>query len=236
VLGSYLTKMGLNYDAIAYLTASGPAQMTYLSAEAAAKYGIALEGELPPEANLAAPGSVRKIVDRPYVDRAGNYIIPADILPYLGVSPETVVAHPPNYKKGVELEKSIFKGAKPVTTAPDGSVIIPAEAIVTHIPHCDAACSYRAMDLFMQKTLEVIKQIESGAIPPQQPETVYNGQPPCSIERLNLARRFQNGGVQYALRALELCPLEMCPYLGTRLMESGRADWAMTAARLCPQL
>jgi hypothetical protein len=54
VLGSYLTKLGLNYDAIAYLTTSGPMQMTYLSAAAAAKYSIAIGfGELPSEGRLA---------------------------------------------------------------------------------------------------------------------------------------------------------------------------------------
>ena len=42
VLGSYLTKMGLSYEAIGNLTTSGPAQMTYLSSEAATKYGIAM--------------------------------------------------------------------------------------------------------------------------------------------------------------------------------------------------
>jgi membrane-bound ClpP family serine protease len=59
VLGSYLTKLGLNYDGIAYLTTSGPTQMTYLSAEAAAKYGIAIGfGELPSENRLVPlPGS-----------------------------------------------------------------------------------------------------------------------------------------------------------------------------------
>jgi hypothetical protein len=53
ILGGYLTNMGLSYDAIAYLTTSGPAQLTYLSAEAAARYGIMTDGQLPSEADLA---------------------------------------------------------------------------------------------------------------------------------------------------------------------------------------
>jgi hypothetical protein len=38
-----------------------------------------------------------------------------------------------------------------------------------------------------------------------------------------------DGGVDFALRALELCPLEMCPHLGTRLMQSGNSHWASDA-------
>jgi hypothetical protein len=236
VLGGYLTNMGLSYDAIAYLTTPGPAQMTYLSAEAAAKYGIATDGELPSEADLAPPQTMRKVVGRPYVDRYGNYVIPADIVPYIGVDLETMVASPPNYETGLKTLQFVFRGASPVTTAPDGSVIIPADAILTHFPHCDRACSYKSMDIWMRLSLDKIHQIENGAIPPQQPNTAYNGPPPCSAERLRLARRFQSLGVEYQLRAMELCPFEMCPYLGPRLMEIGPTRWGMTVARLCPQL
>jgi hypothetical protein len=240
VLGSYFTKMGLSYDAIAYLTTAGPAQMTYLSAEAAAKYDIAIDGELPSQASLPPPQTARKVIGRPYVDGNGNYIIPADILPYIGVSPETVIAHPPDYQRGVATVQLMFRGAgRAVTTGPDGSVIIPAEAVVTHYPRCGGACAYEAMDVWMKLELEEIHQIESGVLPPQVPETTRAASPPpCSIERLQLARRYGYGirSPEMQLHALELCPLEMCPYLGPGLMRHPGMDWAMAAARLCPQL
>jgi hypothetical protein len=96
VLGSYLTKMGLSYEAIAYLTTSGPAQMTYLSAEAAATYGIATDGRLPSEASLAPPPRPLKKVDgKPYIDRNGNYVIPADLVPYWGRQLREMLSEPP---------------------------------------------------------------------------------------------------------------------------------------------
>jgi hypothetical protein len=175
-----------------------------LSAEAAAKYGIATDGKLSSEADLAPPQTMRKVVGQPYVDRYGNYVIPADMVPYFGVRPETVVAHPPNYENGLKVLQFMFRGTSPVTTASDGSVIIPADAILTHIPHCDRGCSYESMDKWMQLTLNRIHQIESGVVPPQASEKA--GPPPCSLERLQLARRYQNGGRDSGLRALELCP------------------------------
>lgn len=239
VLGSYLTKMGLSYGAIAYLTTSGPAQMTYLSAEAAANYGIAIQGELPLEASIAPPQSARKVVGRPYVDGNGNYVIPADIVPYVGVSPETVMARPPNYQEGLAILRHMFESGGPVSTGPDGSVIISAQAVLSKIPHCDRICSYGSMDVFTRKVMDIIRQIESSVLPAQVPETAgpaVHVPALCSPERLRLAHSYQNGGVEFALRALELCPAEMCPYLGTRLMESGNPDWAMAAARLCPHM
>ncbi len=238
VLGSYLTKMGLSYDAIAFLTTPGPAQITYLSAEAAAKYGIAVDGELPSQASLAPPQAARKVVGKPYVDRNGNYVIPADMVPYWGN--KGMFSGPPNYEQQVRTLQLMFRtpSGPPVTTGPDGSVIIPAEAVLTHVPRCDRTCSYQVMDEITRMTFNMIHQLESGVIPPQGPEIANNipEPPPCSLERLHLARRYQNLGVDYQLRALELCPFEMCPLLGSWLMEVGRADWAMAAARLCPQL
>jgi hypothetical protein len=55
VLGSYLTRMGLDYGAIAYLTSAGPAQMTYLTAEAAIEYGITVIGALPSRVDVFMP-------------------------------------------------------------------------------------------------------------------------------------------------------------------------------------
>jgi hypothetical protein len=145
----------------------------------------------------------------------------------------------------------MFRGAEPVTTGPDGSAIIPAEAVVTHIPHCDPTCSYQTMDKVTEMTFDAIHQLESGLIPPQEPSSspsptpseIYscssagrNYPPPCSLERLRLARKYQNHGPEYAMRAMELCPLEMCRFLGPRLMQSGNPDWAMRTAHLCPQL
>ena len=236
MLGSYLTKMGLSYEAIAYLTTPGPAQMTYLSSEAAAKYGIAIDGELPSQGSLVPPQAARKVVGKPYVDRNGNYVIPADMVPYWGRNLKLMLSEPPNYEKAVGTLQLMFRGAGPVTTGPDGAVIIPAEAVVTHFPHCDRTCSYQAMDLVTKMTFDMIHQLESGVIPSQEPEIAHNSPPPCSDERLRLARRYQNGGVEYQLRAMELCPLEMCPHFGKRLMDIGPTNWGMTVARLCPQL
>ena len=144
VLGSYLTKMGLGYEAIAYLTTPDPTQMKYLSAEAAAKYRITLSTE---------PGST------------------------------------------VEL--------------PSEASLAPAQSTLRH---------------------------EGGVIPPENPEVPRDYTPPCSPDRLRLAQRYKNLGVDYQLRAMELCPREMCPQLGTRLMQIGPTKWGMSVARLCPQL
>jgi hypothetical protein len=134
----------------------------------------------------------------------------------------------------------MFRGAGPVTIGLDGSVIIPAEAVINHFPHAenDRTYGYRVMDKVTQIAFDAIHQLESGVIPPEEPEIANNipDPPPCSLERLRLARRFQNLGVDYQLRALELCPLEMCLYVGRGLMETGNANWAMAAARLCPHL
>jgi hypothetical protein len=49
ILGAYYTKMGLTYDAIAYLTTASPNEVIYLSRESARTYGIAYENALPSE-------------------------------------------------------------------------------------------------------------------------------------------------------------------------------------------
>jgi hypothetical protein len=190
----------------------------------------------PPEQGDTPPQAPRKVIDKPYIDRNGNYVIPADLVPYWGTNLKEMLSEPPNYEKSVRALKSMFRGAGPVTTGPDGSVIIPAEAVVTHFPHCDRTCSYQAMDLITKMTFDAIHQFESGVIPAQEPQIRRNYPPPCSLEQLRLARKYQNGGPDYALRAMELCPLEMCPYLGNRLIQSRNPDWAMRAARMCPQL
>jgi hypothetical protein len=236
VLGSYLTRMGLNYDAIAYLTASGPTQMTYLSAEAAAKYGIDVLGGLPPEASLAPPQTMKKVVGRPYIDANGNYIIPADIVPYIAVTPETMIAHPPNYQVGLaSLQHLIALSKGTMSAAADGSVIISAQAVLTIQPKCTGTCAYQAMDVFMNIVLDRIHRIETGIVPPQEPETRTAGQQLCPEERQRLAWSYgSTGNPKLVIRSLELCPVEMCPMAGRRLMQTHQ--WAMAVARLCPNL
>ena len=125
-----------------------------------------------------------------------------------------------------------------MTIGPDGSVILSAQAVQTRIPRCDGACSYQAMEIAMQRILDNIHQIESGVLPPQVPKTAAPDPTPfCTPERWRLAYRLAKlPSWERQLRALELCPAEMCSDIGTRIMRSGNSDRAMAAARLCPHL
>jgi hypothetical protein len=53
LLGSYLTNMGFDYNAIAGMTQTGPSGMRYLTVEAAKAWGLSYVGNLPSEAEIA---------------------------------------------------------------------------------------------------------------------------------------------------------------------------------------
>ena len=59
ILGAYLTIMGVSLPAISYLTSAGAFKITYLTAEAAEKYDIAVVGSLPKDADLVRRTSHR---------------------------------------------------------------------------------------------------------------------------------------------------------------------------------
>jgi hypothetical protein len=59
ILGAYLAIMGVSLPAISYLTSSGAFKLTYLTAEAAEKFNIAVVGSLPKEADLVRRTSHR---------------------------------------------------------------------------------------------------------------------------------------------------------------------------------
>jgi hypothetical protein len=59
ILGAYLAIMGVNLPAISYFTSVGAFKMTYLTAEAAEKFNIAVVGSLPKDADLVRRTSHR---------------------------------------------------------------------------------------------------------------------------------------------------------------------------------
>jgi hypothetical protein len=59
ILGAYLAIMGVSLPAISYLTSAGAFKMTYLTAEAAEKFNIAVVGSLPTDADLVRRTSHR---------------------------------------------------------------------------------------------------------------------------------------------------------------------------------
>jgi hypothetical protein len=59
ILGAYLAIMGVSLPAISYLTAAGPFKLTYLTAEAAEKFNIAVVGSLPKDGDLVRRTSHR---------------------------------------------------------------------------------------------------------------------------------------------------------------------------------
>ena len=78
---------------------------------------------------------------------------------------------------------------------------------------------------------------EVGIVPQRTPQAASRAN--CPPERLRLAQSFAaRPSWEYLLRALELCPAEMCPSLGRRITMSGipRLKNPLAAARLCPQL
>jgi ATP-dependent protease ClpP protease subunit len=61
VLGAYLSKIGLSYDAIIYITKAAPSEMTWLTPGEAARHGIAIsESKAEPEAKRQASPDVPK--------------------------------------------------------------------------------------------------------------------------------------------------------------------------------
>jgi hypothetical protein len=68
--------------------------MTYLWREAPAKYGIVVNGVsavrsgpiLAPVLTPSPSPPRKRVTGRSYIDASGNYVIPADIVPFVGVS------------------------------------------------------------------------------------------------------------------------------------------------------
>jgi hypothetical protein len=64
IVGAYLTRLGLNEDAVAYVTTSGPWQMTWLTPKAAREVGIEVTFGSPPDKGIS--GSDKKVSSAPF--------------------------------------------------------------------------------------------------------------------------------------------------------------------------
>ena len=79
IVGAYLTRIGLGYEAIAYVTAASPQKMTWMTFEAAKKVGISvLPFEFPPRRKALAPQPVpvpaQATVEQHALQLVGNII------------------------------------------------------------------------------------------------------------------------------------------------------------------
>jgi len=99
----------------------------------------------------------------------------------------------------------------------DRGVLYANLAKAKRIEECGRGKKAQFRDAMAQPQVKADHHIKSDVAPSEQSETSRNYPPPCSPERLRLARRYEVSGSRYAFQALELCPLEMCPYLGRRL-------------------